>query len=165
MDKRLAEARTAFLAAGSALVICAATIAGLSSQPHITEQGWWRGLLALGLFGMLVSGYGYLAMIFPGIGPRPQMLRERLLWTAKRYRLFAQRNEAHSGSLFLIRFRNKHSYEDMMALANRANNVLGPGTRINWKLLTEYTVDCDIIRQIADHLEALAKDVPPNIPL
>ena len=139
------------------------SIAGLSTQPHVTEALWWRGMLGFGILLMLVGFYGFLSLVFPVIGPRPQMLQDKMLWTAKRYRDFAEKHHNETENLFLSRFWKRYPYEQLDHLGNRADSVIGK--KIRWQLFTELPSSADVVKNIADHLEVAARDVPPNIPV
>jgi hypothetical protein len=84
-----------------------------------------------------------------------------LFWTAKRYRAFLERNRNQNELSFRRKFWRNYPFRGLEELAKRVN-VLGGGG-VNWELLTSLPSE-SVVQQISDHLERLAKDVPPNVP-
>lgn len=159
MGKTFATVGGAFFAGGISLVI------GLLTLSRCDTLGLWRtGFLGLGAVLILAGCYGLLVPVFPALGPRPQMLREALYWTARRYHVFASKQREKKGDDLALLFLKKHPLDWRMRLATRVNSVASSGaTRVSWSLLSQPVESTKVIDEIADHLERLADQVPENV--
>lgn len=158
MEKAITEGWRFFLPAGTATAVGAAIV--YSAHPDAAKSLWWNVLFSFGILIIVLAIYGVLANVFPTIVPPPQMLQDRLFWTAKRYRVFLAKNRGVTEESFRRKFWRKYPFKGLDSLATRAGTN---GATVNWELFTTLPTE-SVVQRIADHLERLARDVPANTP-
>ena len=158
MEKAITEGWRFFLPAGTAAAVGAAIV--YSTHPDVATSLWWNTLFSFGILLIVLATYGVLANFFPAIAPPPQMLQERLFWTAKRYRAFVVENSGVTEESFRRKFWRKYPFKGLDALAKRAGIS---GATVDWELFTALPTE-SVVQRIADHLERLTRYVPSNTP-
>jgi hypothetical protein len=161
MEKAIKDGWKALLGAGVASMVGSGSLTAFATNPGET-RAVASCLLVLGVVLTLLAIYGFVILLFPSMGPPPQMLQDRLLWTAKRYRTFAEKHK-ETGDEFCALFWKKYPYPGLSRLAARTESILGKAG-VFWPAITELPSSPGEVRHKADYLEQLALKVPPGVP-